>query len=122
MFATGSRSLLCAFSVLLMVHGGLSSIVPPIRRALQLPLDGEDSSELTICQDQCTIVDTLGACTLSDVNCLCSNDSGKAYAKCLICLVGASQKDIKEPAQTAADLYVISCMLMGVSVEKQTVG
>ncbi|KAK0215835.1 hypothetical protein EDD85DRAFT_871057 [Armillaria nabsnona] len=117
-----NHSLVSAFSVLLIVHGAFSSVVPPMRRAFELPLDGSDSSELAICQNQCAIIDKLGACTLSDVGCMCSNDNGKAYAGCMSCLVGASKEDIKEGAQSATDLYIFSCRLMGVSMENQTVG
>ncbi|KAK0501795.1 hypothetical protein EDD18DRAFT_1459234 [Armillaria luteobubalina] len=119
-----SHSLVSTFSVLLLVHGALSSVVPPIRRAFEHPLDGSDSSELMFatCENQCTIVDKLSACTLSDVRCMCSNDNAKAYAGCMTCLVGVSKEDIKEGAQSATDVYVFSCRLMGVSVENQIVG
>ncbi|KAK0202354.1 hypothetical protein DFS33DRAFT_1384701 [Desarmillaria ectypa] len=93
-----SHSLVCAFSVLLMVYGG-----DVLLYRFDVPLDSSDSSELAICQDQCMIVDTLGACTLSNVNCLCSSDNGKAYAELMNCLVGASKEGIRETAQTVAD-------------------
>ncbi|KAK0489418.1 hypothetical protein IW261DRAFT_1444908 [Armillaria novae-zelandiae] len=119
-----SHSLVSAFSVLLIVHGAFSSVVPPIQRVLENPLDASDLSELMIatCENQCTVVDKLGACTLSDVGCICSNDNGKAYAECMTCLVGVSKEDIKEEAQSATHLYIYSCRLMGVSMENRMVG
>ncbi|KAK0188397.1 hypothetical protein F5146DRAFT_1055068 [Armillaria mellea] len=121
-----SHSLISVFSVLLIVQGVLSSAVPRMGHAFELPLDDSDSVELVVatCQleNQCTIVDKLGACTVSDVGCICSNDNGKAYAECMTCLVGASKKDIKEGAQSATDLYILSCRMMGVFMEDQDLG